>query len=99
MLVLWNACMLSSANVNRTFHNRNVEDFFFLAGILRLASKYFIMHLRTQGIRFLTETWAYTIRGHDEMVALALSSPVISGTTYPYVHPLHVLNLAREEQS
>ncbi|KAI0051159.1 hypothetical protein FA95DRAFT_1485982 [Auriscalpium vulgare] len=78
------------------FQNRNVEDFFFLAGILRLATKYFISRLRTQAIRSLTQTWAYTIRGHDEMVSLALSSPIVDGTTYPYVHPLHVLNLARE---
>ncbi|KAI0269833.1 hypothetical protein BC834DRAFT_922656 [Gloeopeniophorella convolvens] len=79
-----------------TFRHRNVEDFYFLAGILRLASKYFITHLRTQAIRYLTETWSYTIRGHDEMVAQALASPSVDGTTYPYVHPLHVLNLARE---
>lgn len=81
---------------NSTFHQRNVEDFYFLAGILRLASKYFITHLRVQAIRYLTQTWSYTIRGHDEMVALALASPSVDGTTYPYVHPLHVLNLARE---
>ncbi|KAN0139869.1 hypothetical protein V8E53_002531 [Lactarius tabidus] len=79
-----------------TFHQRNVEDFYFLAGILRLASKYFITHLRVQAIRYLTQTWSYTIRGHDEMVDLALAAPSVDGTTYPYVHPLHVLNLARE---
>ncbi|KAI0061694.1 hypothetical protein BV25DRAFT_1907920 [Artomyces pyxidatus] len=78
------------------FRHRTVEDFFYLAGILRLATKYFITNLRTKAIRHLTETWAYTLRGHDEMVALALSSPSIDNTTYPYVHPLHVLNLARE---
>ncbi|ETW81577.1 hypothetical protein HETIRDRAFT_317536 [Heterobasidion irregulare TC 32-1] len=79
-----------------TFHHRSIEDFFFLAGILRLSTKYFISHLRTQAIRHLTRTWPYTLRGHDEMVALALSSPTINDTSYPYVHPLHVLNLARE---
>ncbi|KAI0304423.1 hypothetical protein B0F90DRAFT_1815754 [Multifurca ochricompacta] len=79
-----------------TFHQRNVEDFYFLAGILRLASKYFVTHLRIQAIRYLTETWSHTIRGHDEMVAQALTAPSVDGTTYPYVHPLHVLNLARE---
>ncbi|TFY52585.1 hypothetical protein EVG20_g10491 [Dentipellis fragilis] len=79
-----------------TFLNRNVEDFFLLAGILRLSTKYFVAHLRTQAIRHLTQTWSFTLRGHDEMVELALSSPVINGTTYPYVHPLHVLNLAHE---
>ncbi|TFY75796.1 hypothetical protein EWM64_g8216 [Hericium alpestre] len=78
------------------FTNGSVQDFFFLAGILRLSTKYFIAHLRTQAIRHLTKTWAYTLQGHDEMVALALSSPLINGTTYPYVHPLHVFNLARE---
>jgi hypothetical protein len=30
------------------------------------------------------------------MVAQALVAPPVDGTTYPYVHPLHVLNLARE---
>jgi hypothetical protein len=30
------------------------------------------------------------------MVAQALAAPSVDGTTYPYVHPLHVLNLARE---
>ncbi|KAH9065419.1 hypothetical protein EDB87DRAFT_1803410 [Lactarius vividus] len=79
-----------------TFQQRNVGDFYFLAGILRLASKYFITHLRVQAIRYLTQTWSYTIRGHDEMVAQALAAPSVDGTTYPYVHPLHVLNLARE---
>ena len=73
-----------------------MEDFYFLAGILRLASKYIITHLRVQAIRYLTETWSYTIRGHDEMVTQALDAPSVDGTTYPYVHPLHVLNLARE---
>ncbi|KAH9980275.1 hypothetical protein BGW80DRAFT_1434897 [Lactifluus volemus] len=79
-----------------TFQQRNVEDFYYLAGILRLSSKYFITHLRVQAIRYLTETWSYTIRGHDEMVSQALAAPSVDGTTYPYVHPLHVLNLARE---
>jgi hypothetical protein len=78
------------------FYQRNAEDFYFLAGILRLSSKYFITHLRIQAIRYLTETWSYTIRGHDEMVSQALAAPSVEGTTYPYVHPLHVLNLARE---
>ncbi|KAH9969594.1 hypothetical protein BC827DRAFT_1276213 [Russula dissimulans] len=79
-----------------TFYQRNVEDFYTLAGILRLSSKYFISHLRLQAIRHLTDTWSYTIRGHDEMVNQALAAPSVDGTTYPYVHPLHVLNLARE---
>jgi hypothetical protein len=37
-----------------------------------------------------------TLRGHDDMVELALKSPLIDNTTYPYVHPLHVINLAQE---
>ena len=89
-------CYPLSHNWNSTFRQRNVEDFYYLAGILRLASKYFITHLRVQAIRYLTETWPYTIRGHDEMVSQALAAPSVDGTTYPYVHPLHVLNLARE---
>ncbi|KAL4250626.1 hypothetical protein ABKN59_005374 [Abortiporus biennis] len=53
-------------------------------------------HLRNQAIRHLTQTWSNTLRGHDEMVELAVKSPIVDGKTYPYVHPLHVLNLARE---
>jgi hypothetical protein len=30
------------------------------------------------------------------MINLALNSPVIDNMSYPYVHPLHVLNLSRE---
>lgn len=30
------------------------------------------------------------------MVEQAILAPLVNGTTYPYVHPLHVLNLARE---
>jgi hypothetical protein len=44
----------------------------------------------------LTETWSYTLDGHDAMVNRALSAPTINAASYPYVHPLHVLNLARE---
>ncbi|KAF9463025.1 hypothetical protein BDZ94DRAFT_1309134 [Collybia nuda] len=79
-----------------TFHNRNFDDFLNLVSILRLSTKYFIAHLRIQAIRFLAETWSYTLHGHDAMVARALTSPVANNTTYPYVHPLHILNLARE---
>lgn len=41
-------------------------------------------------------TWSNTLRGHDEMIELAVKSPLIDNKSYPYVHPLHVLNLARE---
>ncbi|KAJ7134778.1 hypothetical protein C8R44DRAFT_829166 [Mycena epipterygia] len=78
------------------FSNGKVEDFFYLAGILRLSSKYFIKHLRVQAIQYLTQTWSYTLKGHDEMVEAALRSPLVDGLSYPRVHPLHVVNLARE---
>ncbi|GLB38307.1 putative BTB/POZ domain containing protein [Lyophyllum shimeji] len=78
------------------FRNRNFEDFAYLTGILRLSTKYFIGHLRTQAIRFLTETWPYSLKGHDAMVTKALATPSSNGLTFPYVHPLHVLNLAHE---
>jgi len=79
------------------FNLRNVEDFYHLAGILRLSTKYLIPRLRIQAIQYLTKTWPYTIRGHDEMVNQALTAAdSVDGTTYPYVHPLHVLKLARE---
>ena len=74
-----------------------MEDFYYLAGILRLSSKYLISHLRIQATQYLTKTWPYTIHGHDEMVNKALTAThSVDGTTYPYVHPLHVLKLARE---
>ncbi|KAF9454807.1 hypothetical protein P691DRAFT_716682 [Macrolepiota fuliginosa MF-IS2] len=78
------------------FQNRNVGDFFYLAGILRLATKYFIANLRAQAVRFLAQIWSYTLVGHDQMVETALQSPSVADLSYPYVHPIHVLNLARE---
>jgi hypothetical protein len=80
----------------RSFDARNPDDFFYIASILRLCTKYFINHLRVQTIRHLTYTWSYTLAGHDAMLDLALSSPIIQDRTYPYIHPLTVLNLARE---
>ncbi|KAG7088286.1 hypothetical protein E1B28_012298 [Marasmius oreades] len=79
-----------------SFANRSIDDFFYLAGILRLSTKYCIGHLRTQAIHFLTETWCYTLRGHDNMVDLAVKTPSVNQMSYPFVHPIHVLNLARE---
>ncbi|KAL0961251.1 hypothetical protein HGRIS_006213 [Hohenbuehelia grisea] len=83
-----------------SFSNQSIDDFFHLAGILRLSSKYFIAHLRTEAIHFLTETWAVTLGAHDMMVHKALETSAKATTalalSYPYVHPLHVLNLARE---
>ncbi|KAI0074028.1 hypothetical protein K474DRAFT_1602276 [Panus rudis PR-1116 ss-1] len=76
--------------------HRTVDDFLYTAGILRLSTKYFIPRLRTQAIRQLVHTWSNTLRGHDEMIELAVKSPLIDNKSYPYVHPLHVLNLARE---
>ncbi|KAF9267304.1 hypothetical protein L218DRAFT_995570 [Marasmius fiardii PR-910] len=79
-----------------SFANRSINDFFYLSGILRLSTKYLIAHLRTQAIRHLTQTWAYTLQGHDNMVDLAIKTPIVNGLSYPFVHPIHVLNLARE---
>ncbi|KAG6907858.1 hypothetical protein DXG01_007122 [Tephrocybe rancida] len=78
------------------FANRNFEDFLYLAGILRLSTKYFIDSLRKRAIQFLAETWPVTLQGHDMMVSKAVGTPLMNGISYPYVHPLHVLNLARE---
>jgi hypothetical protein len=82
--------------VQSTFTTSSLDDFFYLAGILRLSTKYFVGHLRTQAIRHLTQTWSFTLRGHDDMVELALQSPVVENMSHPYVHPIHILNLARE---
>ncbi|KAJ6585165.1 hypothetical protein B0H19DRAFT_1206741 [Mycena capillaripes] len=78
------------------FSNERLEDFYYLAGILRLSTKYFIAKLRVQAIQHLTQTWSYTLKGHDEMVEAALRAPSVDGLSYPRVHPLHVVNLARE---
>ncbi|EMD39921.1 hypothetical protein CERSUDRAFT_46377 [Gelatoporia subvermispora B] len=78
------------------FQDRDAADFFYTAGILRLATKYFINHLRMQAIRHLAQTWSHSLRGHDEMLERALNHSSASKNTYPHVHPLHVLNLARE---
>ncbi|KZT12074.1 uncharacterized protein LAESUDRAFT_808972 [Laetiporus sulphureus 93-53] len=79
-----------------SFQNRSARDFYDVAGVLRLSNKYFIAHLRSQAIRFLSKTWSCTLRGHDAMLQMALDSHRVDGLTYPYVHPLHVLKLARE---
>lgn len=68
----------------------------YVAGILRLSTKYCIAHLRTEALRFLTKTWAYSLRSHDEMLEQALKVVPVDGMSYPFIHPLHVLHLARE---
>ncbi|THH07411.1 hypothetical protein EW145_g3389 [Phellinidium pouzarii] len=81
------------------FQDRDIEDFFFLASILRLSTKYFVAHLRRQAIEALAQTWSYTLEGHDTMIERAVQAPMGSppnDLTYPYVHPIHVLNLCRE---
>ncbi|PCH40111.1 hypothetical protein WOLCODRAFT_68391 [Wolfiporia cocos MD-104 SS10] len=78
------------------FQNRNATDFFHVAGVLKLATKYIIARLRSHAIRFLAETWSSTLQGHDRMIELALRAPPVDGLSFPYVHPLHVLSLARE---
>lgn len=60
-----------------------------------MSTKYCIPHLRIQAIRHLTGTWSQTLKGHDEMLELALSTPPVQDLSFPYAHPLHVLNLAR----
>ncbi|KAI5121414.1 hypothetical protein M0805_003186 [Coniferiporia weirii] len=81
------------------FQNRDIEDFFTLASVLRLSTKYFIAHLRRQAIEALAQTWSYTLEGHDAMVERAIQAPVgpaPNDITFPYAHPIHVLNLCRE---
>jgi hypothetical protein len=79
----------------RNTQNRSIDDFFYVAGVLRMSTKYCISHLRIQAIRHLAQTWPSTLRGHDDMLELALSTPPVNDLSYPFVHPLHVLNLAR----
>ncbi|KAL1744496.1 hypothetical protein HDZ31DRAFT_38471, partial [Schizophyllum fasciatum] len=79
-----------------SFGNGAVSDFLYLAGILRLATKYFIGHLRLGAIRHLVGTWATTLKGHDDMVETALRAPLVDNISYPYAHPLLVLNLCHE---
>ncbi|KAF5330253.1 hypothetical protein D9758_014447 [Tetrapyrgos nigripes] len=79
-----------------SFHNRDIQDFFYLVGILRLATKYFIGHIRNKAIQHLSETWSHTLQGHDAMIDLAIRTPMVNKLSYPFVHPLHVLKLAKE---
>ncbi|KAI0648129.1 hypothetical protein C8Q79DRAFT_905508 [Trametes meyenii] len=79
-----------------SFEHRGIQDFYHVAGILRLATKYFIAHLRREAIRHLLQTWPHTLAGHDRFIERAVKAPLIGDLTYPYVHPLHVVNLARE---
>ncbi|KAL1950356.1 hypothetical protein VTO73DRAFT_5480 [Trametes versicolor] len=79
-----------------SFEHRSIQDFYHVAGILRLATKYFIAHLRREAIRHLLQTWPHTLKGHDRFIERAVKSAPVGDLTYPYVHPLHVLNLARE---
>ena len=74
---------------------REREDFFVVASILRLSTKYLMVNLRRKAIEALAEIWANTLKGHDAMVLRAISQEDAL-YSYPYVHPLHVLNLARE---
>lgn len=82
--------------VLRTSDITQRHDFFQLAGVLRLATKYCAQRIRANAIQFLVQTWSHTLQGHDMMTMKAMSAPEIEDLTYPYVHPLHVLNLARE---
>lgn len=66
-----------------------------MAAILRLSTKYCVAHLRTEAIRHLTRTWSHTLHGHDQMLEMALKTPLVNGLSYPFAHPLHVLHLAR----
>ncbi|KAF6757536.1 hypothetical protein DFP72DRAFT_962980 [Ephemerocybe angulata] len=74
----------------------NPADFFQLAGVLRLSTKYCAQRIRTQVIRFLAATWSHDIQAHDLMTMKAMTAPHVDDLSYPYVHPVHVLNLARE---
>ena len=67
-----------------------------MTAILRLSTKYCIAHLRLEAIKHLCKTWAYTLQGHDAMLETALKTDPINNMTFPFVHPLHVLHLARE---
>lgn len=81
----------------RSFHIESLEDFFKTSAVLRLATKYLMKNIRRKTIKALTEAWACTLEGHDRMVARAISDPQTEGqTSYPFVHPVHVVNLARE---
>ncbi|KAH8825220.1 hypothetical protein DL96DRAFT_1612366 [Flagelloscypha sp. PMI_526] len=73
-----------------------IQNFFYTAGILRLATKYFIRPLRLSAIRALQKSWSSTLQGHDAMIQKAIDSPMVYDMTYPYAHPLAVINLAKE---
>lgn len=78
------------------FRTRGYGDFLYVASILRMATKYFVGNLRREAIKHLLTVWPNDLQGHDTMIEQALKAPNAENMTYPYVHPLHVLNLARE---
>jgi hypothetical protein len=78
-----------------TSQESGVHDFLYCASILRTSTKYYLKHLRVKSIQHLTITWPITLKGHDELVERAINVGEVDGLTYPFIHPIHVLNLAR----
>lgn len=62
-------------------------------GTLQMATKYLVPRLREQAIHFLTQAWPYTLQDLDIMVDKALKRPSVAGLSYPFLHPVHLLNL------
>ena len=62
-----------------------------------MSTKYFITRIRKEAIQALVRIWSDSLEGHDTMVDVALQTgSKADDLTFPYVHPIHVLNLARE---
>jgi hypothetical protein len=80
---------------SRQFSDSSAADWFQLSAVLLLATKYEIARIRRQALRFLAHSWPYTLAGHDDMIERALRRDAVNGLSYPFVHPLHVLGLAR----
>lgn len=80
----------------RTFHDETPDGFLSAVGIWQLADKYDAPRLRDQALLHLTQTWPWDLQASDRMVEKALSRPLVDGLSYPFLHPVHILNFARQ---
>ncbi|KAJ3985974.1 hypothetical protein F5890DRAFT_1408273 [Lentinula detonsa] len=80
------------------FGNNDQDDFRVVSGVLRLATKYLVDHLREKAIAHLNIAWPSTLKGWDAREDLARAYEIETGTSGArlYPSPLAVINLARE---
>jgi hypothetical protein len=88
-------CALGSARA-RYFHQPFVQDFPFLASVLRLSCKYFICIPRRQCLERLQSYFPTTLVEWDRRERMSLVADGHYDPRYEIPSPIHVINLARE---